>query len=198
MRPTPCILACVALLALGACGPSSKPSVAVVTPAELEPSGQRSELCSGANVVGVGLRGEYFAARHWTGVPLLTRVDPSIDFVGSFELPAEAAAPAPQSVRWSGWVKAPTNGKYRFHIQPAAARVVVARLDMQAGTASTGSGLEMVAGRYYPITVEIDNLKPAVDEPVRLEWTAPHGARYVIPRAVLNLPTETVATPAGS
>lgn len=156
---------------------------------------QRSEMCSGANVVGVGLRGEYFAQPGWKGEPLLTRVDTTIDFVSSLEWPQELAGQLPQSVRWSGWIKAPTNGKYRFHAVPANARVTVSRVPLQAGPDSTpADALELVAGRFYPITVEIETLDPKA-LPIRLEWTAPHGARYVIPRALLNLPTETVAKP---
>jgi hypothetical protein len=184
---------CIAALALSACGPSAKPPVAPTAPADFEPTGQRSELCSAINVVGVGLQGEYFAQPQWKGAPALTRVDASIDFIDSLELPPELAGHAPESVRWTGWVKAPTNGRYRFHVRPANARVLVSRTDMRAG-APESEGIELVAGHFYPITVEIDRLEGG--KPVKLEWTAPHGARYVIPRALLNLPTETVAAPA--
>ncbi|HEU4459264.1 MAG TPA: PA14 domain-containing protein [Methylibium sp.] len=186
---TLCALTCATVLA--ACGPQSK--TAVPTPASLEPSSQRAELCSAANVVGVGLQAQYFAEPGWRGEPLLTRTDAAVDFAGSADLPESLRATPPRSIRWSGWIKAPTNGVYRFHVQPAQARVLVSRADVHAD-APDAKGLEMVAGRFYPITVEVDGLD-AARLPVRLEWTAPHGARYVIPRALLNLPTETVAPP---
>lgn len=165
------------------------------TPQDLQPSAQRAELCSAANVVGVGLKAEYFAEPGWRGTPVLSRTEGSVDFIGVADLPEPLRAALPRAVRWSGWVKAPTDGVYRFHVQPAQAKVTISRIDVQAATAAT-QGVEMVAGRFYPITVEIDGLD-ATALPVRLEWTAPHGARYVIPRALLNLPTETVSTPRG-
>ena len=55
---------------------------------------------------------------------------------------------------------------------------------------SVDGGIDLVAGRYYPIYVSIDLLQPSF-KGVRLEWTAPYGARYVVPKALLHLPTET-------
>jgi hypothetical protein len=40
--------------------------------------------------------------------------------------------------------------------------------------------VELSAGRFYPILVEVDRIA-AADARIRLEWTAPHGARF--PRA---------------
>jgi len=182
-------------LAIGALAGCQPQSVAVPTPHDLGPSAQRSELCSAANVVGVGLKAEYFAQPGWRGEPMLARTEGSVDFVGPDDLPEALRATLPRSVRWSGWVKAPTNGAYRFHVQPQQAKVSISRMDVQAASATT-QPVEMTAGRFYPITVEVDGID-AAQLPVRLEWTAPHGARYVIPRALLNLPTETVAAPRG-
>lgn len=179
---------------LAACRPEATAS-AVPTPASLEPSAQRSELCSAANVVGVGLKAEYFTDAGWRGEPMLSRTEGSIDFIGAADLPEALRATLPRSARWTGWVKAPTNGVYRFHVQPAQAKVTISRTDVQAASAAT-QGVDMAAGRFYPITVEVDGID-AAHLPVRLEWTAPHGARYVIPRALLNLPTETVTKPRG-
>lgn len=187
-------VALLASLGLLACRPEA-PAAAVPTPASLEPGLQRADLCSAANVVGVGLKAEYFAEAGWRGEPVLARTDGSIDFIGAADLPEALRATLPRSARWTGWIKAPTNGVYRFHVQPAQATVTISRSDVQAASAAT-QGVDMVAGRFYPITVEVDGID-AAHLPVRLEWTAPHGARYVIPRALLNLPTETVTKPRG-
>jgi len=184
------VMAASAMLA--ACRPEATAS-AVPTPASLEPGSQRSELCSAANVVGVGLKAEYFADAGWGGEPMLARTDGSVDFIGLADLPEALRPNLPRSARWTGWIKAPTNGVYKFHVQPVQAKVTVSRVDVQASAADT-QGVDMVAGRFYPITVEVDGID-AAHLPVRLEWTAPHGARYVIPRALLNLPTETVTKP---
>lgn len=183
-------VAVAAALALSACRPSG--GVGGSSPISFEPSNERAELCSGANIVGVGLRAEYFEKAGWRGEPMLVRTDGSVDFVGAADLPEELRATPPKSIRWTGWIKAPTHGAYRFHVMPADARVSVSRQDLDAGHAAAGAPVDMMAGRFYSIVVEVDGLT-AASLPVRLEWTAPHGARYVIPRALLNLPTETVA-----
>jgi hypothetical protein len=150
---------------------------------EARQAAARAELCSGANAAGVGLRGEYFAAERCAGAPVVVRLDGAIDFDGSFDLPG----PAPRSVRWSGWVRPPLSGHYRFHAGPADARIVVARQPL--GGPDAAPGVELSAGRFYPILVELDRVALA-NARVRLEWTAPHGARFLVPRALLYLPTE--------
>jgi hypothetical protein len=126
---------------------------------------------------------------------MLVRTDPSIDFIGVSDLPENLRAEVPKSIRWSGWVKAPTSGTYRFHVAPASVRVSVSRLVLETASSPEGAPVDMAAGRFYPIVVEADGLSVS-GLPVRLEWTAPHGARYVIPRALLNLPTETTSSSA--
>jgi PA14 domain len=157
---------------------------------ELKYAAQRAEICSASNVAGVGLRGEYFTKAQWRGEPSLVRTDSSIDFGPSIDWPSENRHGVPLSVRWTGWIKSPMTGSYRFHIEPARARVVVSK-QVVAGEGSTSDAtFHLAAGRFYPILVEIDQLNDA--SRVRLEWTAPHGAKYVVPRALLSLPTETV------
>ena len=149
----------------------------------------RAALCSAGNAAGVGLRGEYFAAERCAGAPLLVRLDMSIDFDASLDWPRDAAAGRPRSVRWSGWVKPPLSGRYRFHAGTADARIVVARHVLAGPDAGAQADVELAAGRFYPIMVEIGRIA-SPDERIRLEWTAPHGARFLVPRALLYLPTE--------
>ncbi|HEX6364123.1 MAG TPA: hypothetical protein VFZ93_14295, partial [Albitalea sp.] len=81
---------------------------------------QRAALCSGKNAAGVGLRGEYFAGEGCTGAPLLVRLDGAIDFDAALGWPGERGHERPRSVRWSGWVKPPIAGRWRFHAGAAA------------------------------------------------------------------------------
>lgn len=163
---------------------------------------QRGELCSGGNPVGAGLRGDYFALPGFQGQAALVRTDAEIDFDASLDWPETASMQRPGSVRWTGWVKPPVSGRYRFHIGVANATVTVARHTVvRADSAATGpeAGVELAAGRYAPIEIEMQSAMPA--EPaarLRLEWTVPYGARFVIPRASLFLPSETVAAPGGA
>jgi hypothetical protein len=158
---------------------------------ETRQADQRAQLCSSANAVGVGLRGEYFARPGFAGTPLLSRIDTVIDFDDALDWPAERKGTPPRSVRWSGWVKAPLAGRYTLHVQPASAAVRVAHRVLTGAAADGPPTIELAAGRFYPVTIELDRpLRRG--EVVRLEWTAPHGARFVIPRQSLFMPTETV------
>ena len=95
-------------------------------------------------------------------------------------------------MRWSGWVRVPFNGRYRFHGEPAAVTVRVAGQVMQ-GPGAVRDGLELAAGRFYPIAVEWSEVpSSAAPLPVSLAWTAPHGARYIVPRSLLYPPTDAV------
>jgi len=162
---------------------------------ELESAARQGELCSPANAKGVGLRGEYFANQNCDGQPLLTRIDPVVDFDTSWDWPAELKGKAPASVRWSGWVKPPLAGQYRFHCDASGARLLVSRVALVGEGATTDAHIELAAGRFAPLVLELRDLSNVAGR-VRLEWTAPFGARYVIPRQLLHLPSDTVSTPA--
>jgi hypothetical protein len=172
-------------------GPGS--AVAADAPAD-RAAAHRAQLCSPSNPTGVGLRGEYFSAEGGKGRVLLSRVDETVDFDASLEWPGGISA-RPRSVRWSGWVKAPFAGTYRLEAEPATAVVRIGAEVLQGPGATGRAAIELEPGRFYPIEVHLDRL-PASNAGTRiaLRWTAPHGARYVIPRSLLFLPTETVKT----
>jgi len=151
---------------------------------DLQDASRRAALCTARDAVGVGLLGEYFSLAGCSGETLLTRVDGVVDFDGTFDWPTDRILALPRSVRWSGWVRAPLDGRYRFHLDGEAASVTVARQPML----ETNASIELSAGRYYPLQATLERM-PAPAVRIRLEWTAPHGARYVIPRALLQLPT---------
>lgn len=151
---------------------------------------RRASVCSASNPVGVGLRGEYFSAALWQGRPGLVRIDTSIEFSSLAEL-AGSAAPSPGSVRWTGWVKVPLSGRYRFDGGGADVRIAVANLPLAGKGAPENAGIDLSAGRFYAIRVELDNAGSHVF-PLRLQWTTPYGAHYGIPRQLLFLPTDSV------
>lgn len=182
--------------------PSAHP-VGGLTRTEAERADWRAQLCTGANAVGVGLRGEYFGRPGWKGDPLLVRTDATLEFDSRLDWPAEQTATA-RSARWSGWVRAPLTGRYRFHGDPGGVTIEVAGQAVAGPEVAEPASVEMAAGRFYPITVAWERIDPAAG-PLRLQWTAPHGARFTIPRNALFLPTDTVrpvvaqapASPAG-
>lgn len=149
-------------------------------------------MCTSANAVGVGLRGEYFAGKIGQGEPLLVRVDSTVFFDGSLAWPDSMSGSRPRSVRWTGWIKAPLTGKYRFHADAQGLSVSIAKQIVAGPGASSPDPIDLSIGRFYPILLELSEIRPGMGE-VRLEWTAPHGARYLVPRSLLFLPSETAA-----
>lgn len=160
----------------------------VQLPGELKYAKQRADLCGAGNAVGGGLRGEYFSAPGWAGSLLFTRIDRSIDFEAGLELPVEQAQQV-RSVRWTGWIKPPVAGNFQFHADAPGMRVKVSQQWVAGEGALSGATTEMALGRFYPITVELSFLDPAYRGRWRLDWTAPHGMRFLIPTALLFAPT---------
>jgi len=165
----------------------------VVDP-ELQRAAERGALCSDSNPTGVGLRGEYFAKEKWQGPPLLVRTDAGVDFDTALDWnPAGEATQRPRSVRWTGWVKPPVSGRYQFHVRTPGATVTVARQVFARGDDPAQTSVELHAGRYAPVVIEISPLPLAGSERIQFEWTTPYGARFVVPRALLFMPSGNVA-----
>lgn len=160
---------------------------------EYGPAARRDALCSTSNAMGTGLRGEYFSRELVSGDLLLTRTDLTVDFDSDFEWRTTHINRRPESVRWTGWIKPPFSGRYKFHVEQPSSRLVVAQQTMLGDGASTsGASIELAAGRFYPLKLELNRIS-AIKGKFRLEWTSPHGARYLIPRALMFLPSEQVA-----
>ena len=92
------------------------------------------------------------------------------------------------SVRWTGFVEAPTTGSYRFRtVSDDGIRVWVAGVQRinnwtnHSATTDTSGTLNLVAGQKYAITVEYyDNTGSAV---ARLRWQTPGNGTFVaVPR----------------
>jgi hypothetical protein len=156
-------------------------------------SAHQADLCSSANAIGVGLRGEYFSADGWRGHPNAVRTDTTVNFASPAELSKACGLQLIGSVRWTGWVRAHVSGRFRFEGGSPQVRVVVSNLDQSGPQVTSTAGIQLSAGRYYPVRVELDRVSTA-QKIVRLQWTAPYGARYVIPRELLFLPSDTVRT----
>lgn len=178
-----------ALTAPAAAGPDA--ARADLASSELQRAAGRAELCSAANAVGVGLQGEYFARESWHGAVLLKRIDATVNLDASLEWP-QGQAERPMSVRWKGWIRPTLSGSYRFHVDVPGTRMLVSQQEVVGPRALGDARIELAAGRYYPISIEIASLASPPAR-IRLEWTAPHGARYVVPRALLYLPTDSIA-----
>ncbi len=137
---------------------------------------QRGELCTPFNPRGTGLWGEYYSEENFKGKLLISRMDAGIDFDSTNKWPYK-------SVKWKGWLKPPMSGKYHFHLDTFGARITLSQKLLI-------DEIELSAGNYYPLTVEIPSLKSR--SAIRLEWTTPYGVRYPIPKALLFPPSDSI------
>ncbi len=138
-----------------------------------------------------GLKGEYFAGDSLSGKPVLTRVDPQIDFDWTAASPAPGVPAERFSVRWSGTITAPSPGSYPFdlHLQdcyPCQDRESFV-VNVDGKTVSTFSSkpdfgrsnktppftLDLPDTQPHLITVEYHHDAPIFGAGLSLTWTPP-------------------------
>ncbi len=179
---------------LMACSPPATESVAQATGLdprmadELARADERGNICSGREAKAAGLRAEYFGRPEMAGAPLLVRQEGPLD--EPWPQVGQLVERAPQSARWRGWIRAPMSGRYAFHSDHPGAIITVAGQRFVDVTDT----VELAAGRYHPISVELGRIPSTAKTPapLNLSWTTPHGAKYPLPRAVLFPPSDTV------
>ena len=162
--------------------------------AELRRAAERAQTCSASTGPGVGLLGEYYAGEFWQGTAIEARTEGPVDFDTSLDFGKDSVREHARSARWTGWIKAPISGSYRFHADAPHVEVLVAKKLLAGDKAAADAQIEMSAGRYYPVVVTAERFTTAVPR-LRLEWTAPHGARFLVPRVLLFPPSATVENP---
>ena len=120
--------------------------------------------------------------------PVLTRVDPTVDFDWGFAAPAEGMGKDTFSVRWTGKIKAQVDGQHTFLIKADnGARLWVdgkLLVNTGKGSAQSKGTINLKAGKSYSIRVEYyDNRDVAL---VRLLWQAKGLRRQVVPESQLT------------
>jgi hypothetical protein len=149
---------------------------------------------------GAGLRGEYFAkSMSLEGDPVLVRVDPVIDFDWAEGAPADEVGANIYSVRWTGFIVAPTAGEYTFHLTSDDGSRLWIDDDLVVDNWGDHA-MEERAGRValatgVPRRVRIEFYENMVYAGVRLEWSAPGLAREVVPAKCLFGPDATFTGP---
>ncbi|MES2706143.1 MAG: DUF1800 family protein [Verrucomicrobiota bacterium] len=160
----------------------------------------------------LGLLGRYFNTQetlHETqastvvaGTPVLTRMDPVIDFNFGSGPPSGTGQTNANSfsMRWEGTVIAPATGDCVFHLAADRGAVLYVEdlttpLISQWSPAVSDSGnfpeftaiRKMTAGSWYAVRLDYreSSTTPAVSG-VRLSWTPPGGTKAVIPAAALT------------
>jgi hypothetical protein len=119
---------------------------------------------------------------------LLSRLDLQVDFDAGLLWPAELQKTRPTSARWTGWIRVPLGGAYVFHLPDGQKGEIAVANEVALTADGQSKKIELIAGRFSPISVTLPAF--SADKPVKLEWTAPHGLRYTVPRGLLYPPTD--------
>jgi beta-glucosidase len=139
---------------------------------------------------GQGLRAEYFTGRELSGSPVLTRIDPDVNFrwdrlspttdmVLRGELPADRALGDDDfSVRWTGQLVPPVSGDYEltvsgddgFRLQ-VDGRLVIDEWIMTPRARAKSTHLRLETGKAYDVRLEY--FEAIRDAEIRLAWRMP-------------------------
>jgi beta-glucosidase len=166
-------------------------AVEPIPPEHLRPAAGSSER---------GLRGEYFAGPSLEGAPVLTRLDPRVDFrwyrgspaeeaVARGELPPERALGNDgYSARWSGQLVPPVAGVYELSVSGddgfrlfLDGRLLVEDWSDGRGTLVKSASVPLEAGRAYELRLEY--YEAIRDAEIRLGWRLP-GAKQPLAEAL--------------
>jgi PA14 domain len=164
---------------------------------ELQRAADRGNMCSAREAKAAGLTAEYFGKKNLAGPVLLARQEGPLDH--AWPTAGQEINQPVRSARWRGWIRPPFSGSFSFHTDIPGAQVTVAGQPLD----NAESKVELHAGRYHPIQIELREL-PAAGAgqtgmlPLKLSWTTPFGARYILPRAVLYPPSDTVVSTASA
>lgn len=137
---------------------------------------------------GDGLRGEYFDNRDLTDLRV-TRIDPRIRFNWYYNAPASEIDADTFSVRWTGYMLAPTTETYTFYARTDDGvrlwvndQLIINSWVNQAATERSGQ-ITLVGGQKYAIKIEYyENYGRAV---AQLRWSTPTIAKQIIPQSQL-------------
>lgn len=147
---------------------------------------------------GHGLSGTFYASGDFSGSPISTRIDSTLDFAG----PRAPLQPIPgtsaSSARWTGTLNPPRTGIYRFSLAMSGiARLFIAGRLVAAGNTEFITGapqypganpvsyqgmVRLTAGRRVPIRVEYSTGVSIAGAELHLGWEPPEPS--VIARAV--------------
>lgn len=139
---------------------------------------------------GTGIFGSYFNNQDFTA-PVFKRTDPYVNFDFGSSSPNTSSMPADTfSIRWTGKLKAPYTGNYRFYtVSDDGVRLyvnnqlVVNNWSDHAPTENASGEISLTAGQRYDIKLEYyENGGGAT---IKLLWSGPNFAKRVIPQGYL-------------
>jgi hypothetical protein len=135
---------------------------------------------------GIGLCGEYFDNIDFSDRKLV-RTDSTVDFNWSSGSPDASIGANTFSVRWTGWVEAPSDGDYVFHTRSDDGvrlwvdnQLLIDNWTDHAAAEDSSNNITLQAGRKYDIRLEYyENAGLAT---IKLSWTPPGQSKQVIPQ----------------
>ena len=142
---------------------------------------------------GGGVKGEYYTNMTLSGVPMLVRVDPEIDFDWGVGGPGAPIGDDTFSVRWSGELEVAFDEVYTFTINTTdggrlfidGQLIINQWQDQRDATEASGSIALSPEVRYSLIMDYYENLDQAV---AQLFWQSPSQPRQIVPAGALQLP----------
>jgi uncharacterized delta-60 repeat protein len=165
-------------------------SVVVTDPFGQSITSQPAWLGLGIAGDGTGLLGAYYSDRlDFTGLPTLTRIDPTVNFDWGYGPPDPLISTDLFTVRWTGQVQAPDSQTYTFYTRTddgvrlwVNGQKVIDKWVDQPATEWSGT-IALNAGQIYPIVIEYyDIMEVAL---AVLSWSSPTQLKAVIPQSQL-------------
>jgi chitodextrinase len=138
---------------------------------------------------GTGLSGQYFDSPDFSGAPVVSRLDPQVDFSWGMGSPAAAVGADDFTARWTGELEARFSEPYTLStISDDGVRVWLdGKLLIDSWSEHSAKEdaalVELAAGRRYPLKIEYFELGGAAT--ARLLWSSPSQPKQVVPRSQL-------------
>ncbi|HJR14681.1 MAG TPA: glycoside hydrolase family 3 C-terminal domain-containing protein [Rhodanobacteraceae bacterium] len=150
-----------------------------------------------------GLTGEYFDHADFSGTPLVTRIDRTIDFDWDHVAPDKTLDPNHYAVRWTGELIPPDADDYTLvvHVDRCfdcrGHDPVRLYLDGKKLIADDGSGKHMQAIVHFedasPHAIKLEMVHSGQDQGIRLQWLAPPAAQLAKAEATAHAADVVVA-----
>lgn len=152
-----------------------------------------SYVLTGSTGGTAGLKGQYFNGISLSGTPLLTRVE-AVDFNWGVGSPGPGVPADGFSVRWTGTLRVPVTGLYRFQtVSDDGVRLTLGGVSLvdnwtdHSSTTQNSPTVYMVGGQLLPVRLEY--FDSGVNAEIRLRWTTPLNGSFVpVPASVLAPP----------
>ncbi|MBO0829855.1 MAG: glycoside hydrolase family 3 C-terminal domain-containing protein, partial [Streptosporangiales bacterium] len=145
-----------------------------------------ADVLTPSSGTGSGLTGQYYDNQTWSGTPVLTRTDPTVDFTwgpnGTAVSPAPGVPAEHWSSRWTGTLTAPATGTYTFSLtSDDGSTLTIGDTEVvdnggNHAVATKNGTIDLVQGQQYPI--RLDYFNNTQGDQVHLNWQPPGADRY--------------------